>query len=658
MPKLFASAVSGLAVVVLATGLVGCRSAATQLASVPGLGWLDRGDEGWANYEPAPGLPKPSDTNEPTSGGGAANIASNDKTSSPFSSPVSKVAKGDSKSRFDMDRYNPKKTTGDTSEKATTFGNYASAYGKFAPPKSGATDSSKGLATQEGPYSVDDATPNFASTDAAKDFSTDSPVPSFGPALNERAGETTKTPEFTASTNSRFGAAAFDKPTTAKTASTYTPPGFPSSTNNEATDRFAAASETAKSTLDQAKRFAQDSTSQFNNAATSRFDSGQQTFNRFANDAATKTENTLSQANNAMENAANSITNTASQTFNQFSNSPGQVTNSFSNVANAAQNQLNQTSSGQSQDSLLGAAKQTFNSAANTAQSTVNESFGNTVNNVAAGARDYAAGYQNAAIGAVNDIKNRFGNVAPAETPSISNVVQNATQNISQGVTSQVQNYAQGAVNTVEQGVVSKYEQAKSAASNYANSAINNATQQAGSMLNSATNNGGQQPVVAAAQDLLNNASDGLSQAATTAQGYVDAGQNAVNNVMQNVSNSAQTPPVQYPSTSTPNPFMNPPRALAPQASSVTPPPAASSYNVTPNYNTAPNFAPPANTTPPPSIQRDTAPFLPGSTKSYQGTTVVRKQEIELASAAPSTAAREPLVLAVGDPTQFPRSLR
>ena len=54
---------------VLALGFAGCRTATSRLASIPGMGWVDRGEksfgEGWADYEPAPELPPPSATSEP-----------------------------------------------------------------------------------------------------------------------------------------------------------------------------------------------------------------------------------------------------------------------------------------------------------------------------------------------------------------------------------------------------------------------------------------------------------------------------------------------------------------------------------------------------------------------------------------------------------------
>ena len=639
MRKFMDSAIGGVAVVVLATGLVGCRSTTSHLASVPGFGWLDRGDEGWANYEPSPELPKPSATAEPTFDGPAANIASSDKPQSPFDKPISSVAKNDSKSRFDTDRYLPKNKTVDSNSKPS-FGSYASAYGKYAPPKFGnqAESGEKSLAAQDGPYSVDSKsdTPKFADSTPSKDFTTNSQAPTFGPALDEQFSANERKPEFTASSNSRFGAPTFDnKPATTSSQPSYTPPGFPTTPKVDAVSN------------------------RFDNAVKNTLDSGQQSFNRFAGDAA---------------KTAQEVTNTGAQPFNRFSNNPPSST--FNNAMNATNGgftggspNFNNNIQPPNNTSTAESARQAIGNMANAAQSTAT----NTYNNAVAGAQNMANEYRNAATAAatnaVNDVKNRFGNVSAAQTqaltnavqntnnnltngaqnfaqgaaqninnrfgggststPSLTGAVQNATQNIAQGAASQVQNYAQGTVNALEQGVVSKYEQAKSTATNYANNAINTATQQANNLLNSATS--GTQPVAEATQNALNNAGNRFQQAT-----------NAVNNVMQNVSNNQPKAPVQYPSTSTPNPFLKPATA-APQT------PNLSSPNPSPT-----NGAPATNSAP--ATQRSPAPFLPGSTKNFQSSVTVRKQAVKLASAG--TSVREPLLLAVGDKYQFPLELR
>ena len=56
MPKQFGPKVVFLVIAAAALNLAGCRTTTNKLASIPGMGWLEREDETWAKYEPSPAI--------------------------------------------------------------------------------------------------------------------------------------------------------------------------------------------------------------------------------------------------------------------------------------------------------------------------------------------------------------------------------------------------------------------------------------------------------------------------------------------------------------------------------------------------------------------------------------------------------------------------
>lgn len=286
MPKRFGQTLCSFATIMMAFGFVGCRSTTSRLASVPGLGWLERGDEGWAQYEPAPGLPRPSSTSEPSALGGskASNIASTrpPSTNSSLGGTLNKsdanAYAGGTGPRLDAHGFGSESSkASESTNNNAQFGDYASAYGKYGPPSSipsnpnSSTAQSRAL-PQKGLY--DAGTPKYATAGSGgstsgydalankyeKQADANQPEPSgqpFGFASNDRFDNSAPpatssssqfgsdpAPSYTANSNSRFGANATTNSIAPKT-SVYTPPGFVTSStsgNASATSRFGGGS--------------------------------------------------------------------------------------------------------------------------------------------------------------------------------------------------------------------------------------------------------------------------------------------------------------------------------------------------------------------------------------------------------------------------------
>lgn len=347
MPKQFGHVVCLLAIVLAAFSSIGCRSTASKLASVPGMGWLDRDEEGWANFEPAPGLPRPSASSEPTteqgklpSSGLAGTSGSRSGTRSQFSQSDEESAIG-SKPRFDTSRYAADGVLGKGSSTRTNTsspyaGGYASAYGKYAPPKSvGGTDST--AAPQKGPYDVDP--PKYAAgtkTPASYELggkSTDldsSKARTSGTGFVSEYAKSpyrkgaTQQPTYTANSNSRLGGAA-----SRSQVSTYTPPGFVKSRPQsvDTTPRFSNAPASPKGMV--ANGAAGDFSNLTNNLAPNQGAFGAnsatpgQVTNQFANPAPKTNSSFLGTAASNLQQSAQNQANAAVNSFNRYTQPTG-----------------------------------------------------------------------------------------------------------------------------------------------------------------------------------------------------------------------------------------------------------------------------------------------------------------------------------------------
>lgn len=217
----------------------GCRTTTSKLASVPGLGWMERDDQGWAGYEPAPSLPRPSANSEPSATGApaASSIAENSGVN-PNATTYGRATGGEMVSSYPKDtgrfdsRYLPQGSTTAPSKKnnASGYGDYASAYGKYGPPKS-LTPTEGSVKPQQGPYNVASApnyttTPSTTTTQGYSSYGQDRLA--SGPSATDRGSRfeatvpasTSSTPGPTSPTTTGLA----ENPSPAK--ETYTPPGF------------------------------------------------------------------------------------------------------------------------------------------------------------------------------------------------------------------------------------------------------------------------------------------------------------------------------------------------------------------------------------------------------------------------------------------------
>jgi len=247
---------------------------------------------------------------------------------------------------------------------------------------------------------------------------------------------------------------------------------------------------------------------------------------------------------------------------------------------------------------------------------------------------------------ATNYAQNTFNKFASDPGAAAKKALNGTTPSVAQFQTyaQQAQQQAEKAVSStynqarqnVEQSVASQYQQTKSAIGEYANSTVAAAQNKAANVANSVTNS-------------ITNSStyQSATAAANNAKQQFGGVLNAANKTLQNVSASSA-----YPSTTTPNPYVVPGPAINGAANRFTPTPSASTVPSTPasNYN-----IPPTNNGP---AFRTATPFLPGSTQQFRGAQTTRKANIELASADVPASSDEHLVLAVGDVSQFPRTLR
>lgn len=444
MPKQFGPKVVFLVIAAAALNLAGCRTTTNKLASIPGMGWLEREDETWAKYEPSPGLPRPSDSFDPTPSSAASSIASKSDPSSTQPKFASSDV-GRSKQRFDASRYTNGGTSKSEAAESKPFGNYASAYGKYGPPKS--TTPSSEVAAQKGPYDASgpgidvgksggsyglasSSTSGYKAYGDSKfvnpgvDGSTSQPSGSTpsGYAANRFDNSTygSKTPgtdgaaAYVAS-NSRFGGS----PAASKSSnvSTYTPPGFvPNSASLEA-----------------ARDYLSKSTAEASAAAESAIASGKQKFNRYAESTTQTANNYLQGAQQKAESTARNAIDTGAKAFNRY------VTPSASQPAVGGV--VNPPASSQAQNTNATASPvDRFSASASR--------FGN----------DMQTATTNALNQGVTDVSNATGRYAQ----DVQNSVKSTVNSVSEQASSQVQNYADAARSRFDQAATSTYEKANS----------------------------------------------------------------------------------------------------------------------------------------------------------------------------------------------------
>ena len=618
MPKRFGHKVCSLATIIVAFSFVGCRTTASKLASVPGMSWLERDDEGWANFEPAPGLPRPSSTSEPTTEGtkSTANIASKSDSGSGTRSPSGASSLPErtsvaSKPRFDAARYMPNNSSSkggsNRSNAASTYGDYASAYGKYGAPKSLKNNDSN-IAPQKGPYDVD--VPKYASGGSGGSTSgydlggkysnpskptskaeTSSPSYNFANRFDNSSPSVDTTPQatYTANANSRFGGAT--NSVSPSQTSTYTPPGFAKSaaTTSNSSSRFGSVAKPAEATKSPSS-IGSAGQNQLNTVAPANGNRGQ-IFNQFSGAARQKADGFVATSGENAQATAKTMAGQANQTFNRYSQPASQT---FDNAANSAKKQFNT------------AAKDAINTTpANLGQFGKNSKFANS----------FSEGAQNAAQGTAQTFPQQTGN--------------------------QPQSFADQATSAFNSSVSEQNSQAASTTGGYANKTLNNGGGH--NISNTFANRGTNGASSKSAENELNSASATQNLPRQAVQNYASAAKDAGHSATQSVTPAQNA----YPSTNTPNPF-SVPVSPAPQNQRSTP---------TETFNSAPpGYSTPAT---PPGIQRSAAPFRPGSTSTYQGAVITRKPSTEFASNASNrVGADNEMVLAVGDKYQFPLTLR
>lgn len=446
MPKQFGPKVVFLIIAAAAVNLAGCRTTTNKLAGIPGMGWLEREDETWAKYEPSPGLPRPSDSFDPTPSSAASSIASQSAPNSSTRPNYASNDSGENKQRFDASRYSPKGSSKAEAPESHPFGNYASAYGKYGPPKS--TNTNSEVATQTGPYDAgapgidvgnsggsyglaNSTTSGYKAYGDNKfvnpglDGSTsqgDSPTPS-GFAANSRyenSATSSNTPgtdgaaAYVAS-NSRFGGSV--APSQSPSTSTYTPPGFVSNS----------------ASLDAARDYLSRSTAEASAAAENAIASGKQSFNRYAESATQNANSYLQGAQQNAESTARNAIDTGAKAFNKYL-APAATSPAIGGIVNPTSKPSAPINAGTPQaDGYATSASR----------------FGN----------DLQSAATNALNQGVSDVSNATGRYAQ----DIQKSVQNTVSSVQEQAGSQVQSYADAARSRFDQAATSTYQQASSA---------------------------------------------------------------------------------------------------------------------------------------------------------------------------------------------------
>lgn len=579
----------------LAISFCGCRSTTSKLASVPGMGWLAQDDEGWAGYEPPPDLP--SATSSPTNAGSTSSIASTDSTRPGASGETA---------RFDASRYGAKgfnKSTPDDANKpfdalnrneGSTYGNYASAYGKYGPggtadksvdsrdlgtPQSGPYGGSSSLAASEAASPADQA-----SSTETHPYSTVS-----SSASGSRFGDTSEAASaYTASRDSRFGRGskpgestwAADTKTTRTPSSSYTPPGFPKKPTATATaesgslaggaSRFGAGEVSVpregSATGSVIGDLANQSKQQVGDIA-------EQAKSRFSDASNTTIDKYSAAAQEKYEN----VTGTVNKQVDMISEYGKQMSQSIAEpVAQLAQDAQAKVSR------FVGpaAGADGTNNLASQALDAARDRYGEVTSGPAAGA---ASGYLEAArkgLGGAHEVVNRY-----------SNAVTDTADQETDAATGRYGEVAQDAL---------------SAAANRFPDAAQRAAEQSREVV---------RDYASAAADFVSGADSGSPGPASM--------------------------PIRYPTTSTPNPYQLTP----PSGDTMVRPPAVSS----------PASEPPAAAPATSPIRRSPAPWRPGGTRDLQGSNG-RTTHKQLLGASEDLSGH--LVLAVGDRYQFPRQLR
>ncbi len=539
MPKRFGHSSFVLLTVASAFCFTGCRTATDGLARIPGLGWMNRSDEQWAKYEPAPGLPRPSelaeptDPSDPTSGPGVSGIASSDQLRGSASRSFDKVASkldGADADRFDASPYMPK-----SNDSGSELGSkYAAAYGKYGPPKSlnaTAKDSKpKFGAPQTGPYDVESpkSAPKFAAASGGDEkFAKngyDLGYEPYKPATNSKPYVSPSSGSGDSESKSPYGYASgnrFESPakaindTATKVAQTasqslpkfepgsYSTPKFNNNYATTANDKLSQAATTASEKVASAKGGLVNG---LNNAVANAKDTAAATTNRF-NANANQLAGSL---NNAANNVANNATSNANGFGNQLANAAQQTNQFANNAANQIQNGTQQTynrfaagakaQANTAVNSAQNALGQFANNAANTAQSLAPPKSTQPAPNFGNYAATTANQFANTAKSAVNSVTNNgtFGSNAAQPTAGFGQATQGLSQAATQSIADAKKAIA-GNANAAAQSLSAQAGQATNAVANQFNQFAKNATNavqnKASNSLNNAAGNIQQQAV-------------------------------------------------------------------------------------------------------------------------------------------------------------------
>ena len=500
MPKRFELVrfVFASASVALLVSFTGCRTATDSLATVPGFAWLNRGDEGWAQFEPAPDLPRPADTTVPSSASGISNIAKNaprgsdSRGSEPrgsasrdtdsrgsgsrdsFNTSTSKLA---SKDHLDKSRYVPK-GSGSSNKLSNAnvgdkkVGEYASAFGKYQAPKplnqKPAPQTVAGA--QTGPYDVETPkyTPNFAKDASPNNFA------KSGYDLGYESSPATPPNNAMAATSSKpYVRPSTPKPAEEAPAAAEEPK--PAPFGYVAGNRFEAGppAKTPTAPPATAPRFAANETytppgfAKTTTAATNQLKAA---------------ANGLSSGVASANNVANRVQNGVQNTFNSsvasaqgsLANAKGQFTNAAGGLVNKTSNAVSQTFDG----SVAKTTQQGFNKFAAQAKGTANSLSKSTQKTLG----QYPNTAQSRFGNAISSTQNQITSAAQSTAKSLGATAQKSFNNLAgnstsaseftQGFQQTATNAVSGATNAVADARASLGSQAQQA-TNYGQNTFN-----------------------------------------------------------------------------------------------------------------------------------------------------------------------------------------
>ena len=616
------------------TTSVGCRTTASRLSHLPGLGWMASDDEsygeGWAGFEPKSDLPTPSETTQPTS---PANAAGNN------ASPGS---------------YGSSSTSGTGN---TTYGS----YGSYNPSR-GASSASAGSYGSPANRDEGNSTASSAAPGSSRGYGNSTPYGKSGSYFSQNAQSTPDrgtsssgygSPSYTASTSgSRFGAAAGSAASTPTAAASGASPdsyssygsasyasGSTPSASSGATNSAGAGVNGGYDTGNYYRTGSSSGGSSYGNSAPSSTGAssgaayGAPTSNYNSSVPSKYDANPYQPANSTSYSTSGSNPYNAGNPYGSL----GPQSNAGA-ASDAPGRAINGPSYAPASDQRVesGSVTSRFEQAAGDTYGGATPASSEVVNAAAQVANQPLANSSNAAESIVNryaeSARNAYGAISPqaSQPASAGQQYANPTTASAGGVTAQAYpSTGAQAYDALANRAAGVYDQAKS----YAAGAASQVDQAATSAAQSATNPGA---AVRGYQDAANDLS-------ATASRYT---QEVLGNGQQNIQEAAGA----YGAA-----FGNGQPSAAQDSGPAT-------NNST--YNPLPTNQWPEPTT---TIKRSDAPWRPGSTGDYRGSSVGTPGSVKQASFRPlldqvlagqTVASKGDLTLAVGDKYQFPQLLR